>query len=87
MMRAHVPHITIPDTAIPALSPDRWLYQIFSPLAVAKAGTIRCAIAEVEANLGRDRFLSEAALRGYRVKEEAGQFTLTLAREPLKVMI
>jgi hypothetical protein len=54
---------------------------------VAKGGPLSRDVADVEANIGRDRFLAEVKLRGYRAKEESGQFILTLNREPLRVMI
>ena len=86
-MHTHSAPAPIPAAAIPAFSPDRWLFKLFSPLAVAKGGPLSRDIAEVEANFGRDRFLAEVALRGYRAKEEGGQFILTLNRAPLRVMI
>ncbi|MGV8984941.1 MAG: N-(5'-phosphoribosyl)anthranilate isomerase [Cypionkella sp.] len=86
-MQTHIIQAPIPAAVIPAFSPDRWLYQIFSPLAVAAGGPLRCNVAEVEANIGRERFLQEVKLRGYRAMEDAGMFTLALNREPLRVMI
>lgn len=73
--------------AIPAFAPDLWLYQVFSPLAVAGGATLRRSLAEVEVHLGRDRFLEEAALRGYRVKEDGRDFVLTPERKAIRVMI
>ena len=70
-----------------AYSPDKWLFKLFSPLAVAEAGPLRCDVAEVEAHLGRDRFLAEVKLRGYKAHEKAGQFTLTSSRPLLRVMV
>ncbi len=86
-MQTHSTQTPIPAAAIPAFSPDRWLYQLFSPLAVAAGIPLRCDAAEVSANIGRDRFLEEVKLRGYRAKEEAGTYNLVLNREPLRVMI
>ena len=87
IMQTHSAPAPIPAAAIPAFSPDRWLYQLFSPLAVAKGSPLYRDVADVEANIGRDRFLAEAKVRGYRAKEEAGQFILVLNRAPLRVMI
>ncbi len=86
-MQTQITLAPIPAAVIPAFSPDRWLYQLFSPLAVAKGGPLTRDVADVEANIGRDRFLAEVKLRGYRAREEAGQFILTLAREPMRVVI
>lgn len=77
----------IPAAAVPAFAPDQWLYQLFSPIAVAEGRTLRCPIAEVEANLGRTRLVAEAGLRGYRVSEAKGELVLTLNREPIRVMV
>ena len=86
-MQTHVSQTPIPAAVIPAFSPDRWLYQLFSPLAVAAGGPLRRDVADVEANIGRERFMQEAKLRGYRMAEGNGEFTLVLNREPLRVMI
>lgn len=86
-MQTHSTQSPIPTAAIPAFSPDRWLYQLFSPLAVAAGIPLRCDVAEVEANIGRERFLAEVKLRGYRMVEEKGKFNLVLNREPVRVMI
>ncbi|MBI1171941.1 N-(5'-phosphoribosyl)anthranilate isomerase [bacterium] len=86
-MQTQITQAPIPQAAVPAFSPDRWLYQLFSPLAVASGCPLRRDVADVEANIGRERLLQEARLRGYRVVEEQGQFTLLLNREQMQVMI
>ena len=86
-MQTLAPPSSIPAAVIPAYSPDQWLYQVFSPLAVAEGSILRRDIAEVEANLGRQRFLEEVRLRGYSATEENGQFVLILNRTPIRVMI
>lgn len=80
-------HAPLPPAAIPAFAPDLWLYQVFSPLAVAGGLPLRRSVAEVETRIGRARFLAEAGLRGYRIREEAGQFHLDLDRKPIPVMV
>ena len=75
------------SAALPAYSPDQWLFQLFSPLAVAEGGPLRRDVVDVEAHIGRDRFLEEVKLRGYKAKEEAGQFVLQPIRAPMRVMI
>lgn len=72
---------------VPAFSPDQWLYQLFSPLAVAQGSTLRRRVSDIEANIGRDRFLREAALRGYRAEETADEIVLILNRTPVRVMV
>ena len=86
-MQTHSVQTPLLAAAIPAFSPDRWLYQLFSPLAVAAGGPLHRDLADVEANVGRERFLEEAKLRGYRVVEDANRYTLVLNREPFRVMI
>ena len=86
-MQTHSAPAPTSAAPIPAYSPDQWLFQLFSPLAVAEGGPLRCDVAEVEAHLGRDRFLAEVKLRGYKAAEKAGQYTLTSARAPLRLMV
>lgn len=86
-MQTHSTPAPTSAAPIPAYSPDQWLFQLFSPLAVAIGGPLRCDVAEVEAHLGRDRFVAEVKLRGYQAVEKAGQFTLTSTRAPLRVMV
>lgn len=73
------------SAVIPAFAPDQWLYNLFSPLAVAQGTPLSRSVTEVDAHIGRDRFLAEAALRGYQVTEQSGIFTLSLPRRPLQV--
>ena len=75
------------SSAIPAYAPDQWLFQVFSPLVVADGGPIKRSLADVEAHIGRARFLEEVALRGYKAKEVDGHFVLQPLRAPLRVMI
>ena len=72
---------------IPAFTPDQWLYHLFSPLAVAQGTPLIRGVADVDAHIGRSRFLAEAALRGYQVTENAGMFMLSLRRTPVQVMV
>lgn len=86
-MQTHSAPAPTSAAPIPAYSPDQWLFQLFSPLAVAFGGPLRCDVAEAEAHLGRGRFLAEVKLRGYKAQQKSGQFTLTFARAPLRVMV
>ena len=85
-MQTHI-YSPILSAVIPAFSPDQWLYHLFSPLAVAQGSTLRRDVNDVEANIGRDRFLAEATMRGYKVEEKAGEFLLNLNRTPVRVMV
>ena len=75
------------SAVIPVLTPDQWLYHLFSPLAVAQGTPLHCAIQDVESHIGRTRFLAEAALRGYQVSEKADIFVLSLRRSPIHLMV
>ncbi len=86
-MQTYAHPTSIPAAVIPAYSPDQWLYQLFSPLAVAEGKTLRRDVTDVEAHIGRQRFLEEVRLRGYKAVEELGQFVLVLNRKPIPVMI
>ena len=77
----------IPAAAVPAFAPDQWLYQLFSPIAVAEGRTLRCPVVEADAHLGRTRLIDEARLRGYRVTQSKGELVLTLDRAPIRVPV
>ena len=72
---------------IPVFTPDQWLYQLFSPLAVAQGTPLVRDVTDVETHLGRARFLAEAALRGYHVTENAGVFVLKRHRTAIGLMV
>ena len=57
-----------------AITPDRWIIQVFSARAAAEGGMLRRQIADVERLAGRDRFLMEVRRRGFRAVENFGQF-------------
>jgi len=75
------------SAVIPVFTPDQWLYQIFSPLAVAQGNPLTCSIGDVDTHIGRLRFLAEAALRGYQVTEKTDLFVLNLQRSPIHLMV
>lgn len=85
-MQTHI-YAPILSAVIPAMSPDQWLNQLFSPLAVAQGSVLRRDVSDVEAAIGRARLFEEAALRGYRVEEKSGEFILALNRKPVRVMV
>ena len=57
-----------------AITPDRWIIQVFSARAAAEGGMLRRQIADVERLAGRDRFLMKVRRRGFRAVENFGQF-------------
>jgi hypothetical protein len=76
------------STPLPiAITPDRWIIQIFSARAAAEGGMIRRQIADVERLVGRDRFLMEVRRRGFRAVENSGQFIVFCNQEPVKILI
>ena len=68
-----------------ALTPDRWIVQVFSARAAAEGGIVRRKVADVERLIGRQRFLYEVHRRGFRVVENAGQFVIFCNRQPLRL--
>ena len=70
-----------------AITPDRWILQVFSARAAAEGGMIRRRVADVERLVGRDRFLSEVRRRGFRAVENSGQFIVFCNQEPVKILI
>ncbi|MEI6801174.1 MAG: N-(5'-phosphoribosyl)anthranilate isomerase [Pseudomonadota bacterium] len=82
-------HILPPilSAVIPVFTPDQWLYHLFSPLAVAQGTPLKCSLQDVDAHIGRTRFLAEAALRGYHVTEKANGFVLSLQRSPIHLVV
>ena len=69
-----------------ALTPDRWIVQVFSARAAAEGGIVRRKVADVERLIGRQRFLYEVHRRGFRVVENAGQFVIFCNRQPLRLL-
>jgi len=75
-----MPHLPV------AITPDRWIVQVFSARAVAEGGIVRRQVADVERLVGRDRFLREIRRRGYRAVENAGQIVVFCNSEPVNVL-
>ena len=58
------------------ITPDRWLYQLFSSRAACNGGIVRRSVRDVERIVGRARFRYELQRRGFRAVENAGQFVI-----------
>ena len=69
------------------LSPDRWIAQIFGAKAVGQGGTIRRKSADIDRLIGRDRFLFEVELRGFRAVENNGQIIVFCNRAPVRLLV
>ena len=69
-----------------SITPDRWLVQLFSARTVAEGGIVRRQVKDVERLVGRDRFLREVHLRGFRVVENAGHFVIFCNTEPVRLL-
>ena len=69
-----------------ALTPDRWIVQVFSARAAAEGGIVRRKVADVERLIGRQRFLHEVRRRGFRVAENAGQFVVFCNRQSVRLL-
>lgn len=69
-----------------AISPDRWMVQLFSARAAAEGGILRRKVLDVERILGRERFLHEVRRRGFHAIENAGQFIVFCNQEPVRLV-
>ncbi len=70
-----------------AITPDRWIVQIFSARLVAEGGIVRRKVADVERLVGRDRFLREVQRRGYRAIENNGHFVVFCINAPVNIVV
>jgi len=68
------------------LSSDQWVAQFFSAQAVGKGGVIRRKAVDVDRLVGRDRFLHEVRLRGFRAIENNGQILVFCNQAPVRVL-
>ena len=69
------------------LSPERWIAQIFSAKAVGQGGIIRRKSCDIDRLIGRERFLDEVALRGFRAIENNGQIVIFCNRAAVRVLL
>ena len=58
------------------MTPEQWLAQVFSSNEARRGGVIKRQIADVERLVGRDRFLEEAAQRGFQVLQNGRHFVV-----------
>ncbi|MEL6840191.1 MAG: N-(5'-phosphoribosyl)anthranilate isomerase [Pseudomonadota bacterium] len=68
------------------ISPDRWLYQMFSAQAARDGGVIRRQVRDVERLIGRQIFETELRRRGYCAVENAGQYVIFCNSQPLRLI-
>ena len=70
-----------------AITPDRWIVQLFSARAVAEGGIVRRSVADVERLVGRQRFLREVQRRGFRAVENSGQIVIFCNRDDVRILL
>ena len=70
-----------------AITPDRWIVQLFSARAVAEGGIVRRSVADVERLIGRQRFLREVQRRGFRAVENSGQIVIFCNRDDVRILL
>jgi len=70
----------------PNLSPEKWLYQLFSSRAACEGGVIRRQSRDIERLVGRMRFEAELTRRGFHAVENAGQIVIFCNQEPVRVI-
>ncbi len=69
------------------LSPEGWIFHLFSSQAAREGGVVRRQLRDIERYVGREPFLAEMRRRGYTVVENAGQFVIFCNREPVKRIV
>jgi hypothetical protein len=62
----------------------QWLNDIFAAKAAQRGGTVRRAVRDVEAAVGREVFIAEIRRRGFGLIENGGQFIVICNREPIR---
>ena len=67
------------------ITPDRWLYQLFSSRAACNGGIVRRSVRDVERIVGRARFRDELQRREFRAVENTGQFVIFCNRAPVRI--
>ncbi|GHG95382.1 hypothetical protein [Pseudodonghicola xiamenensis] len=70
----------------PGLSPERWLYQLFSSRAACEGWVIRRQTRDVERLVRRTQFETELARRGFHAVENGGQIVIFCNQEPVRVI-
>ncbi|MDJ0639155.1 MAG: N-(5'-phosphoribosyl)anthranilate isomerase [Paracoccaceae bacterium] len=69
------------------LSSDQWINQFFSAQAVGQGGVVRRKAADIDRLAGRERFLREVSLRGFRAVENNGQILVFCNRAPVRILL
>ena len=67
-----------------ALTPERWMRQLFSARAAGEGGVIRRKIRDVDRIVGIEAFQAEIARRGFQPLVNADQFIVLCNREPVR---
>ena len=69
------------------LSSDHWIDQFFSAQAVGRGGVVRRKAADIDRLVGRERFLHEVSLRGFRAVENNGQILVFCNQAPVRILL
>lgn len=69
------------------LSPDAWMFVLFSSKAAREGAVVRRKVRDVERFVGRQAFFDEVKRRGFSVVENAGQYVVFCNREPLRRLL
>jgi len=65
---------------------EPWVALLFSAQAVRKGAVVRRSRAWVDREVGRDRFLREVQMRGYRLIETGSQFIVICHNGPSRIL-
>lgn len=66
------------------ITPEQFFARLFASQAAQSGAVVRRQVRDVERYVGREKFFTEIARRGFPVIENAGQFVIFCNREPLR---
>ena len=69
------------------IRPEAWIARIFSARAVERGAVVRRAVAWVEHEIGRERFVQEVRMRGFHLFEAGGQFLVICNCAPVRRVV
>lgn len=70
-----------------ALTPERWLREVFACKAVQQGAVIRRRRRDIERVVGMETFLAEVARRGFRAVENGGQVVIFCNAAPIRRLV
>ncbi len=69
------------------VSSEEWIARLFSSRAAIDGRVIRRKLRDIDRFVGRERFETELARRGFHAVENAGQMIIFCNQEPIKLIL